>query len=54
MKIVKYWIYTAIVLGLVMVWHCIDISHIKPPAVLMGIGLIQFYILYEIMMMKDK
>jgi len=51
---VRYLIYAAIVLGLVMMWHCIDISRIEPLAVLMGIGLIQFYILYEIIMMKDK
>ena len=50
----RYWTYVVIVIGLVIMWHYNDIAHVKIKALVMGIGVLTCYILYELVEIHDK
>ncbi len=50
----RYLAYVAIVIGLVIMWHYQDISHVEMKPLVLGIGVLQCYILYELTQIRDK
>lgn len=50
----KYYTYVAIALIIATIWQCSDISHIKIKTVLIGMSILQCYILYELVKQNSK